>query len=225
MWLFRTGSTRQVSAGDRAASHTRGLVFVAHGAQKIFSMGLPAITQGFTQYGIPFPSLTAPMISFLELVGGALLVPGLLTRVWAALLVCDMIGAIGFVHLKAGFFLPQGYEFALTMGVTMATLLLTGAGAYSLDAVIAGRGERTALEPGDLQAATPARAPSRVLTAPPEAALGDAARSTGAPQGVHEPLTAAGQRVGRAAAPAFVSCRSSADASVTGASHARARQT
>src|SRR6185503_5201976 len=101
MWLFRTGSCRQLSAGATLLRVFTGLVFMAHGAQKLFVMGMPAVQGGCAQTGVPLPALMAPMITFLELGGGTPLVIGLLTRVWAALLVCDMIGAIAIVHWKA----------------------------------------------------------------------------------------------------------------------------
>jgi putative oxidoreductase len=137
MWLFQSGSPRQIWAGLALLRVLGGVVFFAHGAQKLLTIGLAGVVQGFTQMGVPLPGLTAPMITFLELGGGLMLVVGLLTRAWALLLACDMVSAILLVHLSAGFFLPQGYEFALTMLVAMVTLVLTGAGAYSLDAMIA----------------------------------------------------------------------------------------
>jgi uncharacterized membrane protein YphA (DoxX/SURF4 family) len=44
-----------------------------------------------------------------------------------------MAVAIATVHLAHGFFLPQGYEFALLVGVGLATLALQGSGAFALD--------------------------------------------------------------------------------------------
>lgn len=54
-----------------------------------------------------------------------------------------MLGAIAMVHLPAGFFLPNGAEFALTLLGAVATLALAGPGPFSLDAVVARREGRS----------------------------------------------------------------------------------
>jgi putative oxidoreductase len=166
-WLFRPGSPRQIDAGIALVRVLTGVVFAAHGAQKVFTMGLPAVTGFFTQAGIPLPSLSALLVSYVELCGGILLIFGLLTRVAAFLLACNMVGAIMFVHVTKGFFLPEGYEFALTLLVSTIALELTGPGAYSIDARFWPR----ALVPAS---ATPAPVPTAVppaaRPAPPPAA-------------------------------------------------------
>jgi putative oxidoreductase len=118
-----------------------GGIFIAHGAQKLFVFGLGGITGGFEQAGIPLAGLAAPLVSFTELLGGGALVAGLLTRFAAVGLGVVMLGAIGFVHAPNGFFLPDGIEFALALLGSNVALVLTGAGAYSLDAVLARRRE------------------------------------------------------------------------------------
>ncbi|MGI8619277.1 MAG: DoxX family protein [Gemmatimonadaceae bacterium] len=54
-----------------------------------------------------------------------------------------MIGAILLVHLPAGFFAPNGIEFPLALLASAATLVVTGAGKYSLDALIGRRAPAT----------------------------------------------------------------------------------
>ena len=105
--------------GDQALAILRvviGIVFMAHGYQKFFMMGIPGVTSFFTQVGAPLPGLAAPFVSTLELAGGAALVAGFLARPIAFLLMCDMLTSILVVHLGNGFFVPDGIEFVVNSG-------------------------------------------------------------------------------------------------------------
>jgi putative oxidoreductase len=116
-----------------------GVIMIAHGYQKMFTMGIGAVTGGFTQMGVPAPSITAPLVSCVELLAGAGVLVGLLTRLAALGLAVDMLGAMTFVHFKNGFFLPTGFEYPLALLCIAIALMLAGAGAYSIDAMITGR--------------------------------------------------------------------------------------
>ena len=120
-----------------------GIVFAAHGAQKLFTYGLAGITEGFAKMGVPMPGVMAPFISILEFAGGIALVIGLLTRLIGLGLAFDMLGAILLVHGAGGFFLPKGYEFVLLLLVGSAALAIGGPGAFSVDRALASRRDST----------------------------------------------------------------------------------
>lgn len=118
---------------------TVGAVFVAHGAQKLFTYGIAGTTGAFGQMGIPFSGIAAPLIALLEFFGGLALMAGFLKRFVSLAMVLDMVGAIAFVHFNAGFFMPKGYEFALILLVASVGLTIAGSGAVSIDSLIANR--------------------------------------------------------------------------------------
>ena len=140
-----TASLPQQLLGIAIIRIVTGIVFAAHGGQKLFQFGFAGVTDAFGKMGIPMPGLMGPFIALLEFFGGLALVVGLLTRLAALGLAFDMLGAILLVHLAAGFFLPAGYEFALLLFATSLGLVLAGPGSLSVDAAIASRrdGSRT----------------------------------------------------------------------------------
>jgi putative oxidoreductase len=110
-----------------------GLVFVAHGAQKLFAFGLAGTADFLGSLGIPLPTVAAAGLIAVELLGGVALLLGASTRVVAALLAADMLVAILTVHLRGGFFVPDGVEFVLTLFGGCLALVGLGAGSCSVD--------------------------------------------------------------------------------------------
>jgi len=114
-----------------------GIVMIVHGWQKFFVDGISGVEGFFTQVGVPLSGVSAIVVATVELVGGVLMVLGLGTRIVGALYAACMIGAIVFVHASAGFLAAAGgYEFVLLLAAVSAAIALTGAGRYSLDALI-----------------------------------------------------------------------------------------
>jgi putative oxidoreductase len=104
-----------------------GVTFIAHGLPKFEDL---AGTQGFFgSIGLP-PELALP-IGLLEVIGGIFLLVGVVTRIAAALLIIDMIGAIILVKISDGF--VGGYEFELLLIAISISLLLTGPGRVSVE--------------------------------------------------------------------------------------------
>jgi putative oxidoreductase len=118
-----------------------GVIFIGHGAQKLFgSFGGPRIS-GFAkmleQMGVKSAKPMAILAGLAEFGGGILVILGFLTPLAALALIGVMIVAVLTVHLKNGFFVANGgYEFNLALAGMALTLLIVGAGAYSLDAVL-----------------------------------------------------------------------------------------
>ena len=120
-----------------------GSIFIAHGAQKLFVFGLPGVVSTFGQMGVPFPEVTGPLVALVEFFGGIALVLGFLTRLVAIALAITMLGAILLVHLPAGFFAPEGFEFPLALFGATVALALGGPGKFSLDQKLAERANRS----------------------------------------------------------------------------------
>jgi putative oxidoreductase len=117
-----------------------GFLFAAHGWQKFNEFTIAGTQAAFTQLGVPAAQAVAPIVAILELVGGVALILGVLTRVFAALLALDMLGALFLVHASAGVFAANGgYELVLLLAAAAFALALTGAGRVSVDRALFGR--------------------------------------------------------------------------------------
>lgn len=118
-----------------------GLLFVGHGAQKLFGWfgGYgPKGTGGWMDsIGIKPGVFMAVLVGLLELLGGALLAAGLFTPIAALFITLTMLGAIVKVHGRNGLWATaNGYEYHAVLIAAAIGIALTGAGAYSLDALL-----------------------------------------------------------------------------------------
>jgi putative oxidoreductase len=126
------------------------LVFLGHGTQKVFGwfggLGFSRTLDVFEEtMGIP-PALTV-MAMAAEIIGGFGLLAGLLTRVAALGVLVVMIVAPFANGLYVRFFMNwtgqnagEGYEYHLLAIALILVVLVHGAGAWSLDRMIALRG-------------------------------------------------------------------------------------
>ncbi len=114
-----------------------GAIMVAHGAQKVFG-GIGGFEKMLTGMGVPW--FMAYVVAAAEFGGGILVLAGLLTRLAAFAIFCDMAVAIAKVHLKHGLQGPGGYEFPLACAALAFALVFLGAGPISLDWAIRGGG-------------------------------------------------------------------------------------
>ena len=134
-----TNFSRRIDTGLLILRIVIGIIFLMHGGQKLFVYGFAGVTGAFGQMGVPMPAIAGPLTAIVEFLAGGALVIGLLTRLAAIGLAIDMLGAILFVHIKGGFFMPTGYEFAMTLLGANIAIALAGAGYYSIDRLIAER--------------------------------------------------------------------------------------
>ena len=118
-----------------------GVIFAAHGAQKLFGSfgggGLEGTAQWMASIGLEPGYLMALAAGSAEFFGGIALLLGLLTRPAAFVLAMTMLVAVITVHLPNGLFLSNnGYEFGLALLAITGALVLNGGGKLSLDRML-----------------------------------------------------------------------------------------
>ena len=115
-----------------------GIVFMAHGAQKLFgAFGGPGL-EGIVQMMGPLGYL----VTIGEFFGGLGLIAGILPRFSAGSLIVIMLGAIGIVHGKVGFFMNwtgqqagEGYEYHLLAIAALLPIVIVGPGRFALSSI------------------------------------------------------------------------------------------
>ena len=118
-----------------------GIIFVAHGSQKLFGAfggyGLEGTGQYMASLGLTPGYLMALLSGSAEFFGGLGLVVGLLARPAALVLAATLVVAIFSVHISNGLFMSNnGYEFALALLGGVVAVLIEGAGKLSIDRAI-----------------------------------------------------------------------------------------
>ena len=136
--IQRTGTPRQAQLALGLIRIAAGVIFMAHGYQKFFMMGIDGVTGFFTQVGVPLPGIMAIVVATLELVGGLALFLGIFGRFVAVLLALDILGAILTVHITKGFFVPSGVEFVGLLFMSAVAIVIAGPGALSVDSAMSG---------------------------------------------------------------------------------------
>jgi len=134
-WLFR----RSPFLDDVALLAVRfasGGLLVLHGLSKIRN-GTDAFAANLAQKGLPLRTLMAYLATASELIGGALIVVGLLTRPAAASLFVTMTVAWATTHAHQAKLAGTGggvpFEFPFFLSVVFFALTLSGGGRFALD--------------------------------------------------------------------------------------------
>jgi putative oxidoreductase len=122
-----------------------GIIFIAHGAQKVFGTWEGPGLRAFINFPPPYSFMRPAWLwmgaaAVAELLGGILVLLGLFTRVGASLIACVMLTAMLGVHWDKGFFMSSmGIEFTLALLGMALTLLIAGGGQASVDKMISRR--------------------------------------------------------------------------------------
>ena len=126
-----------------------GLVFFAHGAQKVLGwwggFGYTGTMHAFTQM-MHIPAPLAFLAIMAEFLGGFCLLIGLFARVAAFGIAVNMIVAVLTIHRHVGFFMNwygnqqgEGWEYHILAIALALVILIRGAGAYSVDGALAAK--------------------------------------------------------------------------------------
>ncbi|NUU77089.1 DoxX family protein [Paenibacillus xylanilyticus] len=128
-------NSRSVEIGLFFSRIMIGLIFVLHGWSK-FEGGISGTVGFFESIGIP--GFLASVVAIIELAGGAAMILGLGTRVFAALFIVVMAGVL--LTAKVGQPFMSGTEFDYLLLVGSLTLLFTGSRFLAVDQFFARQG-------------------------------------------------------------------------------------
>ena len=163
-----------------------GVVLFAHGWQKLMINGIADTYGQFEKLGIPLAIVSASFTSFVEFVGGVLIIMGALTTTVVALDLVVMVGAAGFVHVTHGIFAKDGgWELVGVIVAVELALAAFGPGRYSVDDLVV---RRRARERADLERRR--QAPVTVAAAVSETFTPAVEPKAGIPTGGFAPVTA-----------------------------------
>ncbi len=136
--MFKSLITTDTSFAPLALRLPLGVIFIAHGGQKLFAWfggyGLEGTGQWMNSIGLEPGMLMAGLAGSAEFFGGIALLIGLLTRPASIVLAFTMLVAIFAVHAGNGLFMSNnGFEFGLALLAGAVALAIQGAGQLSID--------------------------------------------------------------------------------------------
>lgn len=124
-----------------------GIVFIYHGAQKLFLPGgLSQFAEMLSGMGVPLPTVSAAVSGCVEFFGGVAILLGFATRIAAVPMIINMLVAILLVHRGAFGLQHDGMEYTLTLGVVLLGLAFTGPGKLSLSGLFRRRSPRAEMD-------------------------------------------------------------------------------
>jgi putative oxidoreductase len=116
-----------------------GVVFFAHGAQKIFG-GMDMFTGMLEVMGVPAAAAMAWLAALAEFLGGLALIFGVFVRAASVPLMVNMLVAVFAVHLKNGLFFTSGevggFEYPMVLFFLVLFFFAAGAGKFSVASVV-----------------------------------------------------------------------------------------
>ena len=128
---------------------------MVHGWAKL-SRGPAGFEKLLVQIGVPLPHFTSWVVPFTELISGLAILTGAFVSIAAIPLIFTMLVAMFSIHIHYGFssvntigltsngpvFGPPGYEINLLYIAGLLSIMLTGAGIFSVDSLIIHRKKR-----------------------------------------------------------------------------------